>query len=47
MAAKFEMFKDKSGDFRFHLKATNGEVSAASQGNRHVQSRSGAADARY
>ncbi len=32
MAAKFELFKDKSGDFRFHLKAANGEIIAASQG---------------
>ena len=32
MAAKFELFKDKSGDFRFHLKAANSEVTAASQG---------------
>ena len=34
MAAKFELFKDKSGDFRFHLKAANGEIIAASQGVR-------------
>ena len=32
MAAKFELFKDKGGDFRFHLKAANGEIIAASQG---------------
>lgn len=32
MAAKFELFKDKSGDFRFHLKAANGEIIASGQG---------------
>ena len=31
MAAKFEISKDKSGKFRFHLKAPNGEIIAASQ----------------
>ncbi len=32
MAGKFEISKDKSGKFRFHLKAANGEIIAASQG---------------
>ena len=32
MAAKFEISKDKSGKFRFHVKAANGEIIAASQG---------------
>ena len=32
MAAKFEISKDKTGKFRFHLKAPNGEIIAASQG---------------
>jgi hypothetical protein len=32
MAAEFEISKDKSGKFRFHLKAANGEIIAASQG---------------
>jgi uncharacterized protein YegP (UPF0339 family) len=32
MAAKFEVSKDKAGKFRFHLKAPNGEIIAASQG---------------
>ncbi|EKT78011.1 hypothetical protein WSS_A34642 [Rhodococcus opacus M213] len=36
MTAKFELFKDTAGRFRpgfaFHLKATNGEIIAASQG---------------
>jgi uncharacterized protein len=31
-AAKFEISKDKSGKFWFHLKAANGEIIAASQG---------------
>src|SRR5277367_5529370 len=32
MAAKFEICKDHAGKFRFHLKAPNGEIIAASQG---------------
>ena len=32
MASKFEISKDKSGKFRFHLKAPNGDIIAASQG---------------
>ncbi len=32
MAGKFEISKDKSGKFRFHLRAANGEIIAASQG---------------
>ena len=28
MAGKFEISKDKSGKFRFHLKAANGEINA-------------------
>jgi uncharacterized protein len=32
MAAKFEITKDKAGKFRFHRKAPNGEIIAASQG---------------
>jgi uncharacterized protein YegP (UPF0339 family) len=32
MAAKFEISKDHAGEFRFHLKAPNGEIIAASQG---------------
>jgi uncharacterized protein YegP (UPF0339 family) len=32
MTAKFELFKDAAGKFRFHLKAANGEIVAASQG---------------
>jgi uncharacterized protein YegP (UPF0339 family) len=30
MAAKFELYEDKSGEFRFRLKAGNGEVIATS-----------------
>ncbi|WP_233494162.1 YegP family protein [Renibacterium salmoninarum] len=32
MADKFELYEDKSGGFRFRLKAGNGEVIATSQG---------------
>jgi uncharacterized protein YegP (UPF0339 family) len=32
MAAKFEVFKGKNGDFRFRLKAANGKVIAQGQG---------------
>jgi uncharacterized protein YegP (UPF0339 family) len=31
MAATFEISTDKAGEFRFHLKAPNGEIIAASQ----------------
>ena len=29
---KFELFKDKKGQFRFHLKASNGEIILSSEG---------------
>jgi uncharacterized protein YegP (UPF0339 family) len=32
MAGKFEIYKDKAGEFRFRLKATNGEIILASEG---------------
>jgi uncharacterized protein YegP (UPF0339 family) len=32
LVAKFEISKDHAGKFRFHLKAPNGEIIAASQG---------------
>ena len=32
MAGKFEIFKDKRGEFRFRLKAGNGEIILASDG---------------
>lgn len=31
MAAKFELYKDKAGGFRFRLKAGNGETIAVSE----------------
>lgn len=31
MAGKYEVFKDKSGGYRFRLKASNGEEIAASE----------------
>jgi uncharacterized protein len=32
MAGTFEIFKDKKGEFRFRLKASNGEIILASEG---------------
>lgn len=32
MAGKFEVYKDKAGEFRFRLKAGNGEVILVSEG---------------
>ncbi len=32
MAGKFELWTDKGGDWRFNLKAANGQVIATSQG---------------
>ena len=32
MAGKFEIFEDKKGEFRFRLKAGNGEIILASEG---------------
>ena len=32
MAAKFELYTDKAGEYRFRLKAGNGEVIAISEG---------------
>jgi uncharacterized protein YegP (UPF0339 family) len=31
MAAKFEIFQDRKKQYRFHLKASNGEIIAASE----------------
>lgn len=39
MAGKFEVYRDKSGEFRFRLKAANGKVILASEG---YSSKSGA-----
>lgn len=32
MAGKFEVYKDAKGEFRFRLKAGNGEIIATSEG---------------
>jgi len=32
MPGIFEIFRDKAGEYRFHLKAPNGEIIAASEG---------------
>jgi len=32
MAGKFELFKDKAGEYRFRLKAGNGQIILASEG---------------
>ncbi|TGN13435.1 YegP family protein [Leptospira ilyithenensis] len=32
MSAKFEIYKDKTGEYRFRLKAGNGEVIATGEG---------------
>jgi uncharacterized protein YegP (UPF0339 family) len=32
MAGKFEIYQDKAGEYRFRLKAGNGETIAASEG---------------
>ncbi|WEK62197.1 MAG: YegP family protein [Candidatus Microbacterium colombiense] len=39
MAGRFELYTDKSGEYRFRLKAGNGEVIATSEG---YSSKSGA-----
>jgi len=39
MAGKFELYKDKSGGYRFRLKAGNGEIIAVSES---YQSKAGA-----
>ncbi len=38
MASKFELFEDKAGKFRFHLKAANGEIVLESQGYKSKES---------
>jgi uncharacterized protein YegP (UPF0339 family) len=35
---KFEMYQDKAGEFRFRLKATNGQVIATSEGYKAKES---------
>lgn len=39
MAGKFELYRDKAGEFRFRLKASNGEILLSSEG---YKERSGA-----
>ena len=38
MAGKFELYKDKAGEFRFRLKAGNGQVILASEGYKQKSS---------
>ena len=38
MPAKFTITRDKSGEFRFNLKATNGETIAVSEGYKTIAS---------
>jgi len=38
MAGKFEIYKDKRGEFRFRLKASNGEPILASEGYKSKRS---------
>lgn len=38
MAGKFELYKDKAGEFRFRLKAGNGEIILASEGYKAIGS---------
>ena len=56
MAGKFELYKDKAGEFRFRLKAGNGENILASEGYKEKSSaengiasvkKNAADDARY
>ncbi len=35
---KFEIYKDKAGEFRFRLKATNGQIIATSEGYKTMKS---------
>jgi len=44
MAGKFELYKDRKGDFRFRLKASNGQIILASEGyKRRVSAMNGIA----
>jgi hypothetical protein len=36
MAGSFELYKDKSGEFRFRLKASNGQIILASEGYKNI-----------
>ena len=35
---KFEIYRDKGGEFRFRLKATNGQIIAVSEGYKSIKS---------
>lgn len=41
---KFQIYKDKAGEFRFRIVATNGNVLAASEGYKAKASAKGAID---
>ena len=41
---KFEIFKDKAGEFRFRIRATNGNILVASEGYTDKRSAQGAID---
>ncbi|NNE12261.1 MAG: YegP family protein [Ilumatobacter sp.] len=38
MAGKFELYKSKNGEFRFRLKASNGQVIAVGEGYKSKKS---------
>ena len=44
MAYKFELFKDKAGEFRFRFRASNGEVMFSSEGYKQKASAKSAID---
>jgi uncharacterized protein YegP (UPF0339 family) len=41
---KFEIYKDKAGEFRFRIRATNGNILASSEGYKAKASAQGAID---
>ena len=41
---KFEIYKDKAGEFRFRIRATNGNILASSEGYTDKRSAQGAID---
>jgi uncharacterized protein YegP (UPF0339 family) len=41
---KFEIYKDKAGEFRFRIRATNGNILASSEGYTAKASAQGAID---
>ena len=41
---KFEIYKDKAGEFRFRIRATNGNILVASEGYTEKRSAQGAID---